>query len=340
MNGRKAKMFTLDKILAATQFSDLFPEGTKKELRQLLKTTHPDLHPNNKAKAEKAFVHVNILWTKKNEPNKAPKDSTHVPENTIITKKHEYLTTAPRRSTSGVNTYDATYESGTQKATLLIATHPQVGAALIEGIKNLKHIREEIPSNYLEFFPETRDAFYIQPNKGIKLSGVAQTPTKGFYTLAEVLEDYPAGISGKDVAWMYRRLLVALGNAHDAGISHGAPTREAFLIQPETHALILTNWQFSQELENNIHMVTAETKTYYEADKRTSAKKDLQIASEAVLGLLHGTSSKRIKSFLLGMSRYPTESARSALQEFDSLLKELWGERKFHEFKMRRTPIL
>lgn len=334
-------MFTLDEILAATQFADLFPEGTKKELRQLLKKTHPDLHPNDTAKAEKAFVHVNLIWTRKQEPSKAPKDSTHIPADTLITKKHEYLTTAaPRRSNNGVNTYDATYDSGTQTANLLIATHPKISSALIEGIKNLKQIRKDIPANYLEFFPETHDAFHIQQDAKTKLSGVAQPSTKNFYTLAEVKEDYPAGISGKDVAWMYRRLLVALGNTHDAGIIHGAPTRDAFLIQPETHALILTNWQFSQEAGADISMVTPDIKKYYETDKQTTVKKDLQIASEAVLELLHPTSSKRMKSFLLGMKRYPTESARSALQEFDSLLKELWGERAFHTFQMKRPPVM
>lgn len=335
-------MLTLDKILAATLFTDLFVDGTKKELRQLLKQTHPDLHPNDKDKAEKAFVHVNLIWTKRNDPTPTKAGSSHtaastIPDDTIITKKHSYLISKPRRANNGVNFYDATYDAGQTKVNLVIATHPKISTALIEGTKNLKIIRAAIPADYIEFFPETLDAFHIQQDKGVKFSGIAQPSTKEFYSLAEVAEDYPKGISAKDVAWMYRRMLVALGNTHDAGYAHGAPTKDAFLIYPETHSLVLTNWQFSQELGRNVSMVTADIKKYYEDDRKITAKKDLQIASAAAAGLLHETSPKRIRVFLNGMSRYPTNDARQALQEFDSLLKELYGERLFHPFRMRRN---
>lgn len=332
-------MLTLDEILKATTFADLFAEGTKKELRKLLKNTHPDLHPNDKAKAEKAFVHVNTIWALKDKPSgtKHTDAKETLREDTILTKKHEY-TVKLRRTANGVNTYDAVYD-GVQKANLLIATHPKIGAALLDGTRNLKQIKTNIPDQYLEFFPETLDAFHIPQPNGQKLSGVAQPSTKTFYSLREVIEDYPKGIDQKDVAWMYRRMLVAIGNTHDAGFAHGAPNLDAFLIEPETHALVLTNWQFSKELDQNINMVTPDLKEFYETDREMTKKKDLRILSDAAFQLLHPGSTKRIRAFFNGMRRYPTNDARAALGEFDALLKELWGERDFHAFRMRRPPV-
>jgi hypothetical protein len=44
----------------------------------------------------------------------------------------------------------------------------------------------------------------------------------GFHSLAEVRAAFPAGIDPQDAAWMWRRLLVAVGAAHRAGVIHGA----------------------------------------------------------------------------------------------------------------------
>ncbi|MGH3238625.1 MAG: adenylosuccinate synthetase, partial [Streptosporangiaceae bacterium] len=44
----------------------------------------------------------------------------------------------------------------------------------------------------------------------------------GFRSLAEVRAAFPAGIDPRDAAWMWRRLLVAAGAAHRAGVIHGA----------------------------------------------------------------------------------------------------------------------
>jgi hypothetical protein len=44
------------------------------------------------------------------------------------------------------------------------------------------------------------------------------------------------------MAWMFRRLLVALAIASEAGIVHGAPLPRHVLIHPETHGLVLVDW--------------------------------------------------------------------------------------------------
>lgn len=326
-------MTTLDQILEAVEYSDLFPTGTKKELRNLLKQAHPDLHPDNQAKAQKAFIHINTLW---NNRNASPKPrATHSTSTEIITKKNEYRNLKTIRKTNGIETYRAIDSHGTI-IYLLVATHPKIGEMLMEGVKNLKTVKSNLTTHYKEFFPDTTDAFRIAQN-GQKLFGVAQTLTEKNYSLREVKEDYPKGIDGRDVAWMYRRMLVAVGNMHDYGIGHGAPTLDAFLIKPETHELQLTNWQFSKELGSDINMVTPEIKKHYETDKVVTREKDLKILSETAFDLIGNDAPRELKAFLKGMSRYPTGTAQEALHEFDEILKNVYGPRTFHKFKMRRT---
>lgn len=325
---------TLDQILEAVEYADLFPNGTKKELRNLLKQAHPDLHPDNTAKAQKAFIHINTLWNKKNSsPKKTPNTAHSTSE--IITKKNEYRNLKTVRKNSGIQTYRGIDSNG-HITYLLVATHPKIGEMLMEGVKNLKTVKSHLTTHYKEFFPDTTDAFRIAQN-GQKLFGIAQTLTEKNYSLREVKEDYPEGLDGRDVAWIYRRMLVSVGNMHDYGIGHGAPTLDAFLIKPETHELQLTNWQFSKELNNEISMVAPDVKHHYEADKVITRKKDLQILSETAFKLLRKDAPRELKAFLKGMSRYPTETAQEGLYEFDEILKNVYGPRKFHEFRMKRA---
>jgi hypothetical protein len=327
-------MKTLDDILAAKQYSDLFETGTKKELRNLLKQAHPDMHPADTTKAEQAFIHINNLWHHKNTPTEA-RSRTTTASSDIITKKNEYHHLKTVRNNNGVRTYRGVDSNG-KTAFLLVATHPKIGEMLMDGVKNLKTVKSNLTTQFREFFPDTTDAFRINQNNR-KLFGVAQTLPETNYSLREVLEDYPEGIDGRDVSWMYRRMLVAVGNMHDYNIGHGAPTLDAFLITPATHELQLTNWQFSKELGAEISMVTDEIRHHYQKDTRITRQKDLQILSEAALSLADKKTPRQIQAFLRGMTKYPTAYAQEALHEFDEILREVYGPRTFHKFKMRRA---
>ena len=67
----------------------------------------------------------------------------------------------------------------------------------------------------------------------------------GFRSLAEVRSAFPAGLDPRDAAWMWRRLLVAIGAAHRAGVIHGAVLPEHVLIHPAEHGLVLVDWCYS-----------------------------------------------------------------------------------------------
>ena len=67
----------------------------------------------------------------------------------------------------------------------------------------------------------------------------------GFRNLAEVRDAFPGGVDPRDAAWMWRRLLVAVGAAHRAGLIHGAVLPEHVMIHPGEHGLVLVDWCYS-----------------------------------------------------------------------------------------------
>lgn len=326
-------MFTLDQILTATTFTELFPNGTKKEYRMLLKQTHPDMHPGAADKAQKAFVHVNYIWTHKPTATQPEGTKPQPPSNTISTKKHEYFITRTETPVNNIITYQTVYDS-ISKATIYLANHPKVSELLLSGTKNLKTIKTSIPEMYHEYFPETIDVFRLNTN-GTKLAGTVHEDLSEYYTLREVINAYPKGVDGKDLAWMYRRMLVAVGNTHDAGYTHNAPTLDSFILHPETHLVKLINWQFSTPAGTKPPMTTSETKPILGDPPESSVKNDITITAATASKLVNPKlTHPRIVKHLNAIQKYPTGTAKEALREFDELIYELWGPRKFHRFTM------
>lgn len=325
----------LDKILAAERFSDLFSSDSRKELRRALKATHPDLHPGNEEKAHEAFVKVNMLWKLKSSEGVEVKNVSTMRSDVLYSKKHEYSQLVLRRKANGVSHYIAVRD-GSETVTVSIATHPKVGGFLLDGVRAVREAKSRMPESYREFFPNVIDAFHLVQD-GVKLSGIAQQVEDSFYSLREVNEDYPEGVHGRDSAWMFRRMLVAVGNLHDYGYAHGGISLDSFLIEPETHRLLLQDFQYVNELGSDSRMVNSFSKPYYSEERSVSVDKDLRMLSSLMMEITAASlTPKRLMTFYRSASKFPASTASEMLGDYDYVLKEVYGDRKFHEFNMRR----
>jgi serine/threonine protein kinase len=61
----------------------------------------------------------------------------------------------------------------------------------------------------------------------------------------DIIAAYPKGIDFRDMVWMYKRLLVAIGFAHSKGIIHGAVLPSHVLIHPTGHGAKLLGWSYA-----------------------------------------------------------------------------------------------
>ncbi|GGP77748.1 protein kinase family protein [Saccharothrix coeruleofusca] len=164
----------------------------------------------------------------------------------------------------------------------------------------------------------------------------------GFVTLADVRRAYPDGLDGRDYAWMHRRLLRAVAGAHRIGLVHGAIVPENVLVHPAQHGIVLVGWSFSVERGQRLLATSkaADFQAAYPAEvhngQPVGPATDIHMAHAVMLTVL-AHDEKRQRAFARGcMAADPAgrPDAVDLLDEYDALLEELYGERKFRPFTM------
>lgn len=325
----------LEQILEANTRSDLFgsdEEANKVEYRRLLRGSHPDMfiEPEHKVKAQKAFVRLSELWNSSGFAQ--PAASPH-----LKTRKHEYVIGDKFHEDDVFNAYKATYDAGYETCELWIAKNPQDSDISRNAGVNLRKLNKEVPERYRAFFPELVESFKYRQD-GLDHGVVAQKIPGGFYSLAQVHQAYPHGISGRDVAWMFKRMLVAVGNAHDAGLVHGGISDNAFIIHPQFHGLMLRNWQYSVETGEALSAIDPSVRDLYPGSvfekKPQDYRLDVRMAALVAQKLLEDKAPRQLRIFFSGCLVSSVPHPASLLNEFDDLLLRVYGEPKFHEFRM------
>ncbi|MDY7090476.1 MAG: molecular chaperone DnaJ, partial [Actinomycetota bacterium] len=102
----------------------------------------------------------------------------------------------------------------------------------------LTKLREQGDPKYRPYAPRLRDTYLHEDHERKRRRINTVERLVGFVPLDQV----KGKRDPRDVAWMWRRLLVGLGWAHRAGVIHGAVLEEHVLIHPEQHGLALVDW--------------------------------------------------------------------------------------------------
>jgi hypothetical protein len=139
---------------------------------------------------------------------------------------------------------------------------------------------------------------------------------------------------------MWRRLLVALGAAHRAGLVHGAVLPEHVLIHPDEHGLVLVDWCYSVAPGGPVRALVARYRDAYPpevpARKPATSATDLYLASGLMLRLMGERVPPALRRFATGCRlaapRMRPQDAWRLLAELDDLLQSLYGPRRFRPF--------
>lgn len=173
----------------------------------------------------------------------------------------------------------------------------------------------------------------------------------GFYSLADVKDYYPDGVDPRDMAWMFRRLLVVIGFAHKTQYLHGAVLPQHVMIHPEKHGLVLIDWTHAASVDEDsdeaLDVVDA-YKDWYPPEATTpqcGTHTDIFMAANLMSWLMGGdpesvtlpTGIEREYRVFLGHCLNIDWKARPSegwgvLQHFNALIERLYGKRKFREF--------
>lgn len=330
----------LDKILNAKTRQELFGDGNTESMRQayrkLARQSHPDMFSNRteKERAQKAFIRLTDLWESSTKAAKPAKTSL------IVTKKHSYDLGIKFNENDVFVAYNATYDAGHEDCELWITRNPQDNDLAQNAGTALKKLNKEVPEEFRAFYPEFIEMFKYRQG-GTDRTTIAQKVPDDFVSIAEVKKAYPRGIHGRDVAWMFKRMLVAVGNAHDVGLVHGGISDEAILIHPEFHGLMLRNWQYSVETGETLTAIDGSVRDNYPASvfakEEQNYRLDVNMAAKIARSLLADDAPRQLRIFFGGCMVNSIPHPAHLLNDFDELLYRIYGAPKFHVFTMPKA---
>jgi len=198
-------------------------------------------------------------------------------------------------------------------------------------------------------FPRLYDSFALK-GKG----GTRRVLVLGHYpehvSLHDIMKAYPDGIDYRDAAWMWKRMLYAVGYAHRRGVIHGGVSPDHVLVHPKEHGAKLVDWT-GAVISGHVKVVSKNWRDLYPpevtAKKPASAATDIFMLSRSVAMLLGskdrllgfpdkvpGQISSFLQACLLPAQGRRPDDAWKLHEDLDELLLQLVGKPRYREFKM------
>lgn len=311
------------------------PEGLaegQRIYRRLSLKLHPDVAGDHADMAG-----LNAAW----EAAQRRLSGTRAGDVTITSRRHAYKVLRPLVAGDVADLHVA--ECDGEEVLLKVARSPKDADLLAAEAEGLKAIHAAHDDGCNGWFPLVLESFAFsapgQPKRRCNVLG----PLRGFYSLEEVRD---AGyVHPRDVAWIARRILYSLSQAHAAGRVHGGLVPAHVMVHPTEHRVVLVGWGGSVEVGQPLKVRVPGHHAWYppEVVDRAPAGADLDLF---MLGRMidqsawspPGPATMAIRAFgrgcaLANKSRRPKD-ALELLAEFDDLLERLWGARTYHEFDM------
>ncbi|MFG1867726.1 BUD32 family EKC/KEOPS complex subunit [Micromonospora arborensis] len=315
-------------VTAARTDADLFgTDQPARRYRELVAALHPDrlpADPTVRAEALDAFIHVTTRWRARQ-----------------VTVLGGYRLGTPAHSGDLADLYDV----GADRL-LKLPRRPADNDLMAREAHALRTIAERGDPRYLPYVPRLVDEFpHRDTATGAERRITVLATAPGLHDLDEVRRAYPDGLDARDVAWMWRRLLVVLGLAHRAGVVHGAVLPRHVLIEPDAHGVVLVDWCFSTPVGGTVPaLVPGHDAGWYPEEvprkQPCGPGTDIAMASRCMSWLMGARAPRELHTFAQGcrqrsLGSRPDDAWR-LLRELDQVLDRLYGPRTFRPFTL--TP--
>ncbi|GGS96440.1 hypothetical protein GCM10010156_63280 [Planobispora rosea] len=335
-------------VNAATDPEDLFSgDNPERAYRRLARLLHPDLASRPDAAA--AFVKLARLWAARHGSAGRPR--------VITTRRGTHRITGIHRRGATAVLYR------TDEDTLVkLVRNPADNDLVRREAEALRVIEREGDPLLLPYVPRLVESFRYRSGGVERQANVISRVPDGFLTLAEIARRR-SPLDPRDAAWIWRRLLVAIGAAHRAGVVHGAVFGHHVLVHPIEHGLVLIDWSQSVPLGTPLTALVTRHRDDYPpgvlAREPATETLDIRLATHCVATLMghrtgrpaapgghgpaDGTGSTppgapsgtpsgvpaRMRAFIRGSLLSPPRDAWGLLAELDELLDDLYGPRRY-----------
>lgn len=238
-------------LFDAADYRDVFREAderaVKATFRAVMRSVHPDVVASSLS--GQASAAVNRLTQLHDQALAALQSGTFGSPRALLVlesprMRHECMKKHHRffDMTAGyvAHSYD---DSGTTSSIVKIAKSPRDNELLTaeaDALTKLANTGDE----HSMFYPALLDSFALSDGpKRLRANALAYQD--GFVNLEQVHDRYPIGLAPLDMAWIWRRVLWALGGAHETGVLHGALVPSHIMIHPALHGVVLVDWCYS-----------------------------------------------------------------------------------------------
>jgi serine/threonine protein kinase len=173
----------------------------------------------------------------------------------------------------------------------------------------------------------------------------------GLFTARQIRQHYPAGVEGRQLAWMFNRILEALGFAHRGGWIHGAVLPAHLLFDTNDHGLQLIGWTHAVRVNEPLQIVSRDYKPWYppESHRREPATPatDIYLAAKSMIWLaggkpltgelpehVPGKLAQVFRECLSPLSTQRPNDAWTLHEQFRERLQETYGPPHFSHLSM------
>lgn len=311
-------------VLTASSAQDLFgTDHPARRYREFARALHPDLAVGPDATA--AFIRLARLWQDRH--------------GTVIrTKLDEYRLVDRRYEGDLADLYDVG-----DGEFLKLPRNPVDNDLMEREAVALRTLAEHGDPRFLPYVPRLVESFRHRDQAtgaDRRINVIGTVPR--LRSLADVGAAYPGGVDPRDVAWMWRRLLVAIGFAHHSGLVHGAVLPTHVLIEPDEHGLVLVDWCYAAAPGERIPALVSDFADWYPEEvhkgRSPGPGTDIAMATRCMTGLMGPKAPGPLRSFAAGCA-LPSLDARPddawrLLDELDGVLAKLYGPRRFRPFRL------
>jgi hypothetical protein len=240
---------------------------------------------------------------------------------------------------------------------LKAARTPRNNDLLAAESRALRQIERDLAGKPVRaHFPVLVDSFLLPDAAGARRQVNVLRAEPGVHSLAAVLRAYPRGLDPADAAWIFNRILAALGSAHALGLVHGALNPCHVLIRPADHNGLLVDWCYSVPIGEPLRAICPPYAADYppEVHARQSATPatDLFLAARCMTRLLSGEAEPAqlpasvpapmralLAACLLASPHRRPADAWQVFDDFRDILRERYGPPAFRPFPPLAEPV-
>ena len=342
----------------AALFGAIFEHGTipstaTTAYRRLARLLHPDAAPEERrAEAEAGFGRLTRAWQRYRETARGGPDP-HDPVLTTAERTYHVDRGHPlaEGDIADLRLVRHREDGRWHEGVLKLPRAPRDNDLIRAEATALDRIDRRGLERYRAFSPRLVGTVrHRDPETLVERHGNVLNRLSGFHDLTAVRRAHPDGLDPRDAAWMWRRLLVAIGNAHRAGVVHGAVVPEHVLIHPELHGLVLVDWCYSVPLAESgtaphVPAMVPRHEDLYPpevAERRPATPAtDVYMATRCVEYLTGARLPRPLRAFARGCAlpdpRRRPHDAFALLAELDEVLERVYGPRRFRPFHLPTT---